>query len=186
MASLSETSLSLITSTPPTSGTTKVVIGVLVLVITVCIMHHASPMRLTSIMVAAIAATEQTYLEAVEAGVLSTSDVHMAATLTSLQIKVSTIREASLRNSLSYRGPLCGFFNSHTLTVFRCIQEVQSLETHIEVYISYDSFSFTLNHILAKILREKELRDVDPRIEKVTATRAVSLRGKQKHSPRKV
>ncbi|KAJ6581743.1 hypothetical protein B0H19DRAFT_1061258 [Mycena capillaripes] len=41
----------------------------------------------------------------------------------SLQIKVSKIREASLRNSISWCGALDEFFNGHTFDVLQCIWE---------------------------------------------------------------
>ncbi|KAJ6527196.1 hypothetical protein DFH09DRAFT_1371439, partial [Mycena vulgaris] len=41
-----------------------------------CAIYYASPMRLTLVLVAAIAHTETIYLEALEGGVLSNSDVH--------------------------------------------------------------------------------------------------------------
>ncbi|KAJ6527204.1 hypothetical protein DFH09DRAFT_1094872 [Mycena vulgaris] len=153
MSSLSETSLTILASTPPTSSTTnKVLFGVFVLTMAACIVHYASPMRLTRVLVAAIAEAEKTYLEAVEAGVLSKYDVHMGGTLTSLRFKVSHIRETSLRNSLSYRTAFCEFIKGRTLTLLQCIGEVRGVETHIE------------------ILKEEQLRDFYPHIGAVTVT----------------
>ena len=52
----------------------------------------------------------------------------------SLQLSVSLLREAALRDSLSYWAPSLQFFKfRHTLTILRCIQEIRALETHIEV-----------------------------------------------------
>ncbi|KAJ7491955.1 hypothetical protein FB451DRAFT_1165155 [Mycena latifolia] len=155
MTSVPETSLTLITAAPPASTTTKVPISVRVLTVAACGMHYASPLRLTHVLVAAIAAAEKTYLEAVESGILK-SDVDMAAMLTRLQIKVSTIREGCLRNSLSYRTALSGFFKGDTLTVLQCLREVRVFEAHIE------------------ILKEGHLRASDVTSE--GATRVVSLR----------
>ncbi|KAJ7117756.1 hypothetical protein C8R44DRAFT_738635 [Mycena epipterygia] len=147
MSSLSETTLeSVLTSAPPMSATaSKVIIGVLVLTTMMAfIVHLASPMRLTRVLVAAISNAEQTYLEAIETGVLSQSDVHITGMLSSLEIKVSHIREATLRNSLSRFGALCDFFQGRSFTVVQCIREVRELEAHIE------------------ILKEERLRDPNP------------------------
>ncbi|KAJ6527200.1 hypothetical protein DFH09DRAFT_1328167 [Mycena vulgaris] len=161
MSSLSEASLSVLASTPPTSSTAnKVLFGVFGLTLATCIIYYASSMRLTRVLVAAIANTENTYLEALEAGVLSNSDVHTAEIMSSLQLKVSHIREESLRHSLSYRTTVSEFLKGRTLTLLQCIQEVRALETRIE------------------ILKEVQLRALDPRIGVGT----VSLRRRRTHS----
>jgi hypothetical protein len=51
----------------------------------------------------------------------------------SLQLKVSTIREATLSNSLSPYATLREFLAGRTLVIVRCIWEVHALKTHIEV-----------------------------------------------------
>ncbi|KAJ7117776.1 hypothetical protein C8R44DRAFT_201189 [Mycena epipterygia] len=163
MSSLSETSLSLLASGPPTSTTTKVIVGALLIASMAYLIHLASPMRLTCVLVAAIDDVEKTYFEAIEAGVLSKSDVHTAAMLSSLQIEVSNIREATLRNSLSTCQALREFFKGRTLTVLGCIREVHKLETHIE------------------ILKEEHLRVANPPAFE-TVARTVSLRQRHTHS----
>ncbi|KAJ6568392.1 hypothetical protein DFH09DRAFT_1313838 [Mycena vulgaris] len=147
MSSPSETALSILASAPlPSSTTSKVLVGVLGLTLAACIIYYASPMRLTRVLVTAIANTESTYLEALEAGVLSNSDVHMAEMMSNFQIKVSHLREASLRHSLSYRTTVSEFLKGRTLTLLQCIRDIRSLETRIE------------------ILKEEKLRALDPRI----------------------
>ncbi|KAJ7491967.1 hypothetical protein FB451DRAFT_1551426 [Mycena latifolia] len=168
MSCLSETSLSLLASAPPTSTETYILLGALVFTATAYIVYYASPARLTPILVAAIAETEKTYLEALEAGVLPKSDANMAATLTSLQIKASNIREATLRHSLSYRTALCAFLKGRTLTVLYCIRDVRRLEIHIEARLYFS------------ILKETRLRAADPASE--SATRTVSLRQRHKNN----
>ncbi|KAJ7491961.1 hypothetical protein FB451DRAFT_1501205 [Mycena latifolia] len=175
MASVPETSLSLIAAAPPTSTTTKALIAVCAFAMAACGMHYASPLCLTHVLVAAIAAAEKTYLEAVESGILK-SDVDMATMLTRcgrldppafdfidperrLQLTVSTIREGCLRNSLSYRAALCGFVKGDTLTVLQCLHEVRAFEARIE------------------ILKEGRLRASDATSE--SAARVVSLRQRQ-------
>ncbi|KAJ7117772.1 hypothetical protein C8R44DRAFT_879310 [Mycena epipterygia] len=100
--------------------------------LTACLLHFASPMRLTRVLVAAIKQAEETYCEAIEAGVLSKSDLHIARLLSCLQVQVSHIREATLRNSLSRFGTLCDFSKGRTFTVLNCITESRALEAHIE------------------------------------------------------
>ncbi|KAJ7491977.1 hypothetical protein FB451DRAFT_1216527 [Mycena latifolia] len=68
MSCLSGTSLSVLASTPLTTTTINVLLGVLTCVTAVYILHCASPVRLTRVLLAAIAATEKTYLEAIGAG----------------------------------------------------------------------------------------------------------------------
>ncbi|KAJ7117783.1 hypothetical protein C8R44DRAFT_879320 [Mycena epipterygia] len=133
MSSFSETSFSLLASDPPTSTATRVIFGALLIASMVCLIHFASPMRLTRVLVAAIKDAEETYLEAIEAGVLSKFDIDTAAMLYGLQIKVSHIRVTSLHNSLSTRQAFRGFFKGRTFTILRCIHEVRELEAHIEI-----------------------------------------------------
>ncbi|KAJ7696489.1 hypothetical protein B0H17DRAFT_1197996 [Mycena rosella] len=132
MASITEASLSLVASASPTSTATKVLFGVLALTAATSAIHCASPTRLTRVLVFDIANTERTYLQAIEAGMLK-SDVHIAENLTRLQITASTIREDTLRNSLSYRAALCAFFKGRSLTVMHCIRDVRALGTRIEI-----------------------------------------------------
>ncbi|KAJ7846645.1 hypothetical protein B0H13DRAFT_1907675 [Mycena leptocephala] len=129
---LPDASLSILASDLPDNSATKFMVFV-VGVISPALICHSSPMRLTRVLVAAIAATEKTYLEAVETGQLSTSSVDTAETLSTLQSKVSKIREATLRDSCSSWKAFCGLFKGRALTILLCIWEVHDLETHIEV-----------------------------------------------------
>ncbi|KAJ7803043.1 hypothetical protein B0H13DRAFT_1931577 [Mycena leptocephala] len=129
--------LSILPSALPTSGNTTInatIFGVhFMLVIAAGIVHYASPPRLTRVLVTAIASVEQIYLDALELGVLSASDIDTAEMLSTLQLKVSKILETSLRNSLSHSGTLREFFGGRTFTLLRFIREVRVLETHIEI-----------------------------------------------------
>ncbi|KAJ7917583.1 hypothetical protein B0H13DRAFT_2322326 [Mycena leptocephala] len=116
------------------------------LVVAAGIMHYASPSRLTRVLVAAISNVEKIYLEALETGLLSASDIDTAEMLSSLQLKVSKIREASLRCSLSHSRILREFFGGHTFIVLRCISEVRALEMHIEKP-SFVKTPYTLSQI---------------------------------------
>ncbi|KAJ7696490.1 hypothetical protein B0H17DRAFT_1197997 [Mycena rosella] len=158
MTSLGEASISLAQSALPSSKstTTNVIVGAVILALSAFFVHYTSPMRLTAVLVAALHETEEAHLAAVEAGVLSGSDVHTEM-LSSLQMKVSIIREASLCNSLSSSQALRELLKGHTLALLRCIWEVQGLQTHIE------------------ILKERQLRHLGlPGIG--TPTRAVAFR----------
>ncbi|KAJ6488069.1 hypothetical protein DFH09DRAFT_1105764 [Mycena vulgaris] len=132
MASASEASLSSFASSLAPDTPANVVVGLFIVAFTAGLIHYASPVRLTHVLTAAIAHVEETYLEAIEAGILSKSDVHTAETLISLQSKVSTISEASLHHSLSYRTAFREFIKGHAFTVLQCIHEVRQLETRIE------------------------------------------------------
>ncbi|KAJ7931658.1 hypothetical protein B0H13DRAFT_1857640 [Mycena leptocephala] len=103
--------------------TTKFVAPVF-LVVVASILHYASPRRLTGVLVTAIASVEKTYFDALEIGLLSPSDVHMVEMLYTLQLTVSKIREASLRNSLSLCSTFREFLNVHTFTLLSCIREI--------------------------------------------------------------
>ncbi|KAJ7917593.1 hypothetical protein B0H13DRAFT_2322340 [Mycena leptocephala] len=150
-----DASLSILASNLPDTSRTKFMIVVLVVsVIVLALIYYFSPMRLTRVLVAAITGVQKTYLEALETALLSPSDIDTAEIL---QLKVSKIREASLRNSLSHSVTLREFFTGHTFTL-HCIHEVQVLETHIEVFSSslYGPANW---HLLSKILKESQLRE---------------------------
>ncbi|KAJ7917586.1 hypothetical protein B0H13DRAFT_1870252 [Mycena leptocephala] len=120
-----DTSLSILASNLPDTSRTKFMIVVLVVsVIPLALIYYLSPMRLTGVLVAAIASIEKIYLEALETGSLSASDINTAVMLSTLQLKVSEIREASLRNSLSLRSILREFLNGHPFALLRCIREI--------------------------------------------------------------
>ncbi|KAJ6581752.1 hypothetical protein B0H19DRAFT_1251928 [Mycena capillaripes] len=132
MEDISGASLSIVASELP--PTPKTVFTIFAISGAAAFIHYTSPMRLTRVLVGAMAVTEETYLEALETGLLSASDVHAIGTLLSiLQLKVSEIREESLDNSRSNWKACSGFFKGRSLTILRCIWEVRDLETHIEV-----------------------------------------------------
>ncbi|KAJ7795679.1 hypothetical protein B0H13DRAFT_2511001 [Mycena leptocephala] len=117
----------------PDNNTAKAAAAIFLVAVTVtALLYYLSPMRLTRVLVATIVATEKTYLEALETGLLSASDVHTAEMLSTLELKASAIREETLRNSLSLGSTLREFFAGRTFTLLRCIREVHELETHIE------------------------------------------------------
>ncbi|KAJ7931663.1 hypothetical protein B0H13DRAFT_1857645 [Mycena leptocephala] len=132
-AQFPDETLSILASDLPDNSTAEAVAAILlVAVIAVALLYYLSPMRLARILVAAIVATEKTYLEALETGLLSASDVHTAEMLSALELKASAIREGTLRNSLSLGSTLREFFAGRTFTLLRCIREVHKLQTHIE------------------------------------------------------
>ncbi|KAJ7803045.1 hypothetical protein B0H13DRAFT_1931580 [Mycena leptocephala] len=113
--------------------------------------HYVSPQRLTEVLIAALSKAENTYVDVLQMGLLSATETEVLYTL---QRKVSAIHVATMRDSLSWRAGLQGFFKGRTLTVLSCIREVQGFETQI------------------KILKEAHLREsnLNP-----LCTRAVSL-----------
>jgi predicted GNAT superfamily acetyltransferase len=79
---LPDAALSFLASDLPDNSTAKAMAAILLIaVIAAALLHYLSPMRLARILVAAIVATEKTYLEALETGLLSASDVHTAEML---------------------------------------------------------------------------------------------------------
>ncbi|KAF7370465.1 hypothetical protein MSAN_00678300 [Mycena sanguinolenta] len=130
MSSIPEASLSVFAS-----NSTPIPWGVLVASVAVAGIYFVSPMRLTRVLVIAIADAEKSYLAAVENGVLSAStEIDTGERLSMLQLKVSTIRETSLRSSLSTFSALCDMFNiRRSVAVLRCLAEVRGLGTYIEI-----------------------------------------------------
>ncbi|KAJ7931666.1 hypothetical protein B0H13DRAFT_1957094 [Mycena leptocephala] len=92
--------------------------------------HFASPLRLTGVLVAAIADAEKIYVEAQQTGLLSATETEALYTL---QLKVSAIHEETLRNSLSWCTVLGDFLRGRTLSVLRCIREVKDFETRLKI-----------------------------------------------------
>ncbi|KAJ7252589.1 hypothetical protein C8J57DRAFT_1661673 [Mycena rebaudengoi] len=127
-----ETSLEFASLADPFFSNRTIAASILVLAITCGIVHCIWPMRLTSILVASIAETENLYYDSIEAGEL-TGDVDTEKKLLSLQKKVLEIREDSLRNSLSAWKTLGDFFKGRSITLLRCADEIQRFQTHIEI-----------------------------------------------------
>ncbi|KAJ7213066.1 hypothetical protein GGX14DRAFT_564109 [Mycena pura] len=132
---MSSTSESLaVAMSAPTSTPVQTILAMLVLAIAGT-MYYASPSRLTRIMVAAIANAEKVYIDALESGALSATEVHIdeiAEKMSSLHTKVSKIRETTLRNSLSNRAVFSQYLTGHTFTLVQCICEVHDFQTRIE------------------------------------------------------
>jgi predicted MPP superfamily phosphohydrolase len=79
---LPDAALSFLASDLPDNSTAQAVAVILLIaVIAAALLHYLSPMRLARVLVAAIAATEKIYLEGLETGLLSVSDVHTAEML---------------------------------------------------------------------------------------------------------
>ncbi|KAF8216702.1 hypothetical protein K438DRAFT_2007508 [Mycena galopus ATCC 62051] len=161
MSSITESSLSFLDSVPISTTTIVVAASIFTVTTAPMIYYHTSPMRLTRNLVSAIDEAEKAYLGAIEAGALAGFDAKMEFRLSTLQIKVSNIREASLRNSLSIWLSLEEYCRGRSLTILECMGEVRRLKTDIE------------------ILKEEQLRELNP-LRVGTATRTVFLR--QRHS----
>jgi hypothetical protein len=137
MSGIRDTSLSVLSWAFSTRTATKVPAGAIVFILVVYGIRCASPIGSARILVEAITETEKAYLEALEASVLPKGDIHTAEMAfrcapshhlllhqcwCGLQLKVSTIREVSLQNSLTYRGALCEIFTGRTFTVLECLR----------------------------------------------------------------
>ncbi|KAJ7696499.1 hypothetical protein B0H17DRAFT_1329177 [Mycena rosella] len=132
--SISNTSFPFFTSVlPSTTGTNAVVATVIIGSVAVYVVRHASPTRLTEILLASLSDAEKLYYDAVEAGVLSSSDAQVGAMLLRLQREVSEIRETTLHNSLSRWTAFRDIFNGRSFMVFQCIEEVSRFKTHVEI-----------------------------------------------------
>ncbi|KAJ7255446.1 hypothetical protein B0H12DRAFT_532874 [Mycena haematopus] len=136
MSSFRETEASILASALPASSltATSIIFIAFSCASAAALVHYASPIRLTRILVSAIAKTEKKFLAAVETGLLSASDINTTGSMLSiLQDKASAMHEASLRSSLSWRTTLGEFLKGRTFTVLQCIREVRNLQTHIEI-----------------------------------------------------
>jgi hypothetical protein len=82
-----EACLSILPSALPapdgTTINTTILVATVVLLVAAGIVHYASPPRLTRVLVTAIANVEKIYLEALETGLLSPSDIDTAEMLSS-------------------------------------------------------------------------------------------------------
>jgi hypothetical protein len=81
MFAVPEASVSILASESPTSPMTWASGGGLFLVVAAGSIYCASPLRLTRVLVTAVAETEKTYLQALETGLLSPSDINTAELL---------------------------------------------------------------------------------------------------------
>ncbi|KAJ7879998.1 hypothetical protein B0H14DRAFT_3770003 [Mycena olivaceomarginata] len=133
MPSLPDASLSILAADLQVDSTPWAATGGLLLVVATGSIYYASPQRLTRILVDAMADVKKAYLEAIENGALCTTDAHTAETFASLQLEVSTIRQASLLSSLSHYAMLCDVLKGRTFTILRCLHEVHELGTRIEI-----------------------------------------------------
>ncbi|KAF7356437.1 hypothetical protein MVEN_00976600 [Mycena venus] len=123
MSSITETSASFLDDSAPLS-TTNVVVGVFIFSLVMTqIIHRTSPMHLTRTLVSVIHEAEGAYFSAIEDGVLSSSGTSTEMRLSELQIKVSNIRETSLRNSLSNWLLLRDYFRGRSFGIIECIWE---------------------------------------------------------------
>ncbi|KAJ6581744.1 hypothetical protein B0H19DRAFT_1061261 [Mycena capillaripes] len=86
---------------------------------TAAFIYYTSPMHLTRVLVGAFVETEKTYLERLETGLLSESDVRTIRTR--LQLKVSKVREETLSNSRSNWQDFSKFFKGRSFTILRCM-----------------------------------------------------------------
>ncbi|KAF7370463.1 hypothetical protein MSAN_00678100 [Mycena sanguinolenta] len=137
MSTLPETSLTLLSQSNSPSPPSIFTAVPLFTVFAIVGLYYASPTCLTHVLVSSLADVENAYLTGVENGIgvlCASTDVDVAERLAVLQLKVSTLREASLRSSLSPLSFLSDTFNiCRFVTVLRCLREVRVLKTYIEI-----------------------------------------------------
>ncbi|KAJ7509932.1 hypothetical protein B0H11DRAFT_2216796 [Mycena galericulata] len=174
--SLANSSTPFLTAAMPTSAAAKSILVASTIACMVYIIRVTSPAHLTRVLVSSLAAAEHALLHTVESGTFrseyavlvlakyeyDTANGHyavLAEQLTSLQLDVSLLREASLCDALSYWATISQFLNfRRTLAILRCIQEVRTLETDIE------------------ILKEFQLRELPLEASTAAAARTISMR----------
>ncbi|KAJ6518969.1 hypothetical protein C8R45DRAFT_1065811 [Mycena sanguinolenta] len=134
MSTLPETSLSLLSESNSTSPPWTFTGALLAISVASACLYYASPPRLMRVLVSGLADAEKAYLAAAENGVVCASTVDVAERLSVLQLKVSTLREASLRSSLSLLSTLYDTFSlRRSVAIVRCLGEVRELGAYIEI-----------------------------------------------------
>ncbi|KAJ6518988.1 hypothetical protein C8R45DRAFT_1204265 [Mycena sanguinolenta] len=127
MSTIPETSLSLLSQSNSPSPPWTFPAFLLAISVAAAALYYVSPTRLTRVLVSALADVERAYLAGVENGLVSSTDNNITERLSILQPTVSTLREASLRSSLSTFSILYDMFNIHrSLTVLRCLAEISA------------------------------------------------------------
>ncbi|KAJ7436719.1 hypothetical protein B0H11DRAFT_2109278 [Mycena galericulata] len=157
MTSLVQPSASLVAATMPSSTAAKVVLVAFTLA---CFARPvSSPERLTRVLVSAISAAEDASHHIVEAGYFHREYAALTKRLTSLQVDVSLLREAALRDSRSSWAPFSQRIQFRRMfAILRCIREVQALKTDIE------------------ILKECQLRELPLETAITVTARTISMR----------
>ncbi|KAJ6518971.1 hypothetical protein C8R45DRAFT_918067 [Mycena sanguinolenta] len=157
MSAIPETSLSLLSQSnspsPPRTFT-----GILLAISVAAVaLYYASPTRLIRVLVCALADVENAYLAGVENGLAFSADKDVAARLSVLQLKVSTLHELSLRSSLSLFSTLYDTFNIrrsvavlHCLhgvgNLYRDLQRVPTPQRHVRVRVALSMPSRSPHH----------------------------------------
>ncbi|KAJ7505615.1 hypothetical protein B0H11DRAFT_2334249 [Mycena galericulata] len=190
MSPISESSASFLAATLPISTATKFVLITSILACLAYIVRAISPARLTRVMSSALAATEDSFIQAVEDGSFHCQYVgalaERLASQISLQIDVSILRKATLRDSLSHWTLFLQYFQfRRTLAILRCIQEARAIEANIEVgpSFSYWTECRALSATHFKILKEGQLRELSLEAATAVAARTISMRRRQLSLP---
>ncbi|KAJ7781878.1 hypothetical protein DFH07DRAFT_935740 [Mycena maculata] len=130
----------LLSALPSTSATNVLILIVIIGMLIASVVCYASPTRLTKKLVASLYDAETLYHDVVETGVVSTSDTaqvqkfeELEELLAKLQLKVSEIRTATLRNSLPKRTALAEFLRGASFTILRCLEDVEGFKARIEI-----------------------------------------------------
>ncbi|KAJ7511126.1 hypothetical protein B0H11DRAFT_2214962 [Mycena galericulata] len=156
MSSISESYSSLLASALSTS-TTKAVLVASTLAYIAYTIRAISPTRLTQVLVSALASAENAYIQAIESTSFRCELSAAAERLVSLQLDVSILREAALRDSRSLWVPMSQYLHfRRARALLLCIWEVRALENDIE------------------IIKEGLLRDIP--LEAGVSVRTISMR----------
>ncbi|KAJ7504229.1 hypothetical protein B0H11DRAFT_2273415 [Mycena galericulata] len=159
MSSVGGSSASLLMATLPSSTAAKFVLVALVVAGIACIIRATSPVHLIHALVSSLAAVESALIQVTESGTFRREYSSIAERLVSLQLDVSILREATLRDSLSGWAPFSQYLGfRRTLVILRCIREVRALEINIE------------------ILKELQLREFALEVAAAAAARTIFMR----------
>ncbi|KAJ7213059.1 hypothetical protein GGX14DRAFT_620040 [Mycena pura] len=190
MSSISE-SLA-VAASAPTNTPVQAMLALLVLAVAAGTMYYASPSRLTRIMVAAIANAEKVYIDALESGALSATDVHIDDIVEKMSRETYLYPTLHAACTPKYQIFAKRPFATHSRTAPRSVNILPAMHSRsfgasgrsmtFKLGLKYNLLFRTVplpDYLILKILKEAQLRDI---YTSSTATRGVSLRRRRNPS----
>ncbi|KAJ7043789.1 hypothetical protein C8F04DRAFT_1175539 [Mycena alexandri] len=126
MPGIPDGSLPILTSLLSPATVAKVTLYIIGLVLIIASLYYVSPTRLTRVLSDAMSNLDKLSADILSAGLLGLMTPDKVAA-------VGMFRAETLLHSLSWRATICEFFKGRSLTLYRCINEVRDLETHIRI-----------------------------------------------------
>ncbi|KAJ7759122.1 hypothetical protein B0H16DRAFT_1720538 [Mycena metata] len=137
MPNLPDGSLSILASPLPPATAAKIMLAIFGLLLIVASLHYASPTRLTRVLSDAMSDLDKAFIEVTTAGLLgllSAEDMQaVVSTYQMLRIKVGTLQTDALRNSTSWCTSLYNVFAGRSVSLLRCIKEVEEFQRHLQI-----------------------------------------------------